>query len=105
MGSEVYWQRIHAKLTAMDPAAFGELGGALVAQESVRGRLGEITCPTLIIVGEEDRPFLAPADELAAGIPQARRVTIAHAAHSPQHENPEAWFAAVRAHLLRARTD
>jgi pimeloyl-ACP methyl ester carboxylesterase len=103
MGSQLFWDRIHHKLSCMDPEAFGELGGSLVEQESVAGRLNEISCPTLVMVGEEDRPFLAPADELGRGIPHARRVTIANAAHSPQLENPAAWLAAVRDHLQRAR--
>jgi len=30
-------------------------------------------------------------------------VVIDDAAHSPQLENPEAWFAAIDAHLTRAR--
>ena len=103
MGSEVFWERIQRKLTAMDPEAFGELGGALVAQESVEPRLGEISCPTLIMVGAEDRPFLAAAAQLAEGIRDATRVTIEDAAHSPQLENPTVWFAALRDHLVRVR--
>lgn len=103
MGSEAFWERIHRKLTAMDPEAFGQLGGALVEQEAVTNRLGEIACPTLIIVGEEDCAFLGPAGELEQGISHATRVTVANAAHSPQLENPRAWFAAVRDHLARAR--
>lgn len=105
MGSDVFWGRIRQKMTAMDPEAFASLGGALVEQESVLPRLGEISCPTLIIVGEEDRPFLGPADELCSGIPTAQRVTIKDAAHSPQLENPAAWFAAIRDHLARVRSE
>jgi pimeloyl-ACP methyl ester carboxylesterase len=56
-----------------------------------------------VMVGEEDRPFLEPAAQLASGIPHATQVTIARAAHSPQLENPSAWFAAVRDHLVRVR--
>ena len=98
-----FWQRIVWKLTSMDPEAFGALGCALVEQESIAARLGEIQAPTLVIVGEEDRPFLEPAALLARGIPHATQVTIPHAAHSPQLENPGAWFAAVRDHLMRVR--
>lgn len=102
MGSQ-FWDRILWKLTSMDPEAFGALGGALVEQESIVARLAEIQAPTLVMVGEEDRPFLEPAAQLASGIPHATRVTIARAAHSPQLENPSAWFAAVRDHLVRVR--
>ena len=47
--------------------------------------------------------MLAPSSELAAGIPGARLVRIANAAHSPQIENPSAWMAAIGAHLAWAR--
>jgi pimeloyl-ACP methyl ester carboxylesterase len=66
-------------------------------------RLAEIRCPTLVTVGAEDAPFLAPADELERGIAGAERVTIERAAHSPQLENPPAGSAAIRAHLARVR--
>ncbi|MEP6910995.1 MAG: alpha/beta fold hydrolase [Actinomycetota bacterium] len=53
-------------------------------------RLGEITVPTLIIVGEEDRPDMHTiADRLAAAIPHARRATIPATAHVPSIERPE----------------
>ena len=71
--------------------------------EPATARLGEIRCPTLVLVGAEDKPFLEPADELERGISGAVRVTIPDAAHSPQLENPPAWAAAIRAHLARAR--
>jgi pimeloyl-ACP methyl ester carboxylesterase len=40
---------------------------------------------------------------MARAIPGARHVVIDDAAHSPQLENPDAWLAAVLAHLERAR--
>jgi pimeloyl-ACP methyl ester carboxylesterase len=101
MGSERWWSRIEAKLLNMDPAAYEGLGGA--HHDGVVDRLGEIACPTLVMVGEQDVVFLGLADELEAGIADARRVTIPDAAHSPQLENPEAWLAAIREHLARAR--
>lgn len=102
MGAQ-FWERINWKLSNMDPEAFGALGTELVEQESIADRLGEIAAPTLIIVGDEDRPFLEPAAQLARTIPRATQVTIANAAHSPQLENPAAWLAAVREHLARVR--
>lgn len=103
MGSDVYWERQRRRIEAMDPEAFATLGLLLVDQEPVTHRLGEILSPTTVIVGDEDLPFLAPAEELVRGIRGARLVTIPNAAHSPQLENPPAWFAAVEEHLGRAR--
>jgi pimeloyl-ACP methyl ester carboxylesterase len=103
MGADVFWGRIQRKLEAMDPVAWDALLRVLGDHPAAVHRLGEIRCPTLVLVGAEDAPFLEPADELARGIPGAERVTIADAAHSPQLENPPAWAAAIRAHLARVR--
>jgi 3-oxoadipate enol-lactonase len=52
-------------------------------------RLGEIRAPTLVVVGEEDQPFMhAIADRLVRGIPGARRATIPNTAHVPSIERP-----------------
>jgi 3-oxoadipate enol-lactonase len=54
------------------------------------GRLAEIAVPTLVVVGEHDRPDIhAVADALAAGIPGADRVVLAGTAHLPSMERPE----------------
>jgi pimeloyl-ACP methyl ester carboxylesterase len=103
MGPEIWWARIQAKLENMDPAAFESLSRELSQQESMLPRLGEIRCPTTVIVGKEDLPFLEPTTELTAGIPGAVRVDIPDAAHSPQLENPEPWIDAIRSHLDRVR--
>jgi len=103
MGPDVFWHRIGRKLEAMDPVAWAELLRVLGDHPPAVDRLGEISCPTLVLVGAEDAPFLAPADELERGIRGAVRVTIPDAAHSPQLENPPAWAAAIRAHLARVR--
>lgn len=63
-----------------------------------------IRCPTTVLVGELDVPFLPLADELAAGIAGAHLVRIAGAGHSPQKSGRAAWLAAVRAHVTRVRT-
>ncbi len=53
-------------------------------------RLGEITVPTLIIVGAEDQPdIIRIADRLVAEIAKARLVTFENAAHMLSMEQPE----------------
>jgi len=103
MGLDVFWARVQRKLESMDPVAWDALSKVLGEQISVSDRLGDIRCPTLVIVGAEDVAFLKPSDELERGIRGATRVTIPDAAHSPQLENPPAWSAAIHAHLARAR--
>jgi pimeloyl-ACP methyl ester carboxylesterase len=105
LGADAYWGAIAAKLEAMDPEAFACLGPQIGEQEGVVARLGEIRVPTLVVVGEQDRPFLAASRELADGIPGARLAVIADAAHSPQVENRAAWLEAVSGHLAQARKE
>ena len=103
MGRERYWERLRVKLEAMDPIAHDELLRAALDQHPLTHRLREIRCPTLVLVGEEDKAFHAPSRELAEGIPDAKLVVIEGSHHSPQIESPNAWLEAIRTHLERAR--
>ena len=58
-----------------------------------------LTCPVLIIVGEQDEPFVVASRLMAEAISGAELVTIPNAGHSPQFENPEAWIAALTGFL------
>ncbi|MBW1785531.1 MAG: alpha/beta fold hydrolase [Deltaproteobacteria bacterium] len=73
------------------PTAQGAKGqmGAL-SRFNVRDRLGEITCPVLVITGSEDR-MMPPenADLLTDGISGAELVVIEGAGHSFFFEKPE----------------
>lgn len=54
------------------------------------GRLGEIAAPTLVIVGDRDVPDIQHiAEVLEQGIPNARKVVMADAAHVPNMEWPD----------------
>lgn len=64
------------------------------------GMLGDIRCPTLVIVGRED--VISPPDEMrrmAEAIPNARLVEIADAGHLTPMEQPAAVSAAIEAFL------
>lgn len=102
-GTERYWQRHRDRLTRMDVEAFEAIGVALGEHEPVTDRLGEIHCPTLVLVGATDRPFLEPSRTMHARIPGARLAVIPDGGHSPQIEAREAWLEAVAEHLQRAR--
>jgi pimeloyl-ACP methyl ester carboxylesterase len=58
-------------------------------------RFPTIAMPALVIVGDQDAPFLGPCRAMAAAIPGARLAVIADAGHSPQFENPAAWIAVL----------
>jgi 3-oxoadipate enol-lactonase len=52
-------------------------------------RLGEVACPTLVIVGDRDvRDMHVVADRLAGGIAGARKIMMTGAAHLPACERP-----------------
>jgi pimeloyl-ACP methyl ester carboxylesterase len=104
MGPDRYWERLRLKLEALDPAIFDELLGGVVRQEPVFDRLDEIRCPTTVVVGDQDQPFLGPSRKMADRIPDAKLVVIENAHHSPQIEAQEAWLEAISGHLERARS-
>jgi pimeloyl-ACP methyl ester carboxylesterase len=57
--------------------------------------LPTIAVPSLVVVGADDKPFLAAADYMAAKIPGARKVVIEYAGHSSNIDQPDAFNAAV----------
>jgi pimeloyl-ACP methyl ester carboxylesterase len=58
-----------------------------------------LRAPLLILVGEQDTPFLAASRLMADAIPDAQLVVIPAAGHSPQTENAAAWIAALTGFL------
>ena len=70
----------------------------MLAQEGSRviDGLGSIRVPTLIIVGDQDQPFLAPCEYMAKKIPGARLEVIAGAGHSSNLDRPDAFNRALR---------
>jgi pimeloyl-ACP methyl ester carboxylesterase len=63
----------------------------MLAQEGSRviDGLSRIAVPTLIIVGDQDQPFLAPCEYMAKKIPGARLEIIRGAGHSSNLDQPE----------------
>jgi pimeloyl-ACP methyl ester carboxylesterase len=61
--------------------------------------LANVGTPTLVIVGEQDRPFIAPSERMAKTIPSAQLAVIPDAGHCPQFESPDAWFSALTSFL------
>jgi pimeloyl-ACP methyl ester carboxylesterase len=99
--AERYWAHHERRYNAMEPVAYGALGVAMMGQESVADRLGEINCPTTVLVGSDDTSFLRGAEALAAAIPSAERTILPDAGHHPHMENSAAWLAAMARHRKR----
>jgi pimeloyl-ACP methyl ester carboxylesterase len=57
--------------------------------------LPAISVPTLVLVGADDRPFLAAADYMVQRIPNARKVVLDNAGHASNIHQPEAFNRAV----------
>ena len=54
------------------------------------GRLGEISVPTLVVIGDsDDKDLVKLADRFTFEIPNAKKVLIENAAHLPSLEHPE----------------
>ncbi len=92
------------KLLGASPAMYASLAIEITATQTDQlPALATIEIPVLVLVGELDRPFVAASHRMATTIPDARRVEIPDAGHSPQFENPEAWWEAVHDFLDEVR--
>jgi 2-succinyl-6-hydroxy-2,4-cyclohexadiene-1-carboxylate synthase len=60
------------------------------ALPSLWGRLGELTIPVTLVVGDGDAKFRKVADRMAAAIPAASLVVVPGAGHAVHLEAPEA---------------
>ena len=73
------------------PEAFVRQQRAIMGRQDLRPTLAAIKCPTLVLVGDGDE--LTPpalAQEMAAGIPGARLVTVPDSGHLSTLEQPAA---------------
>jgi len=78
----------------------GAARGMLTMQDgSLIGALPQIAVPTLVLVGADDRHFLAAADYMAAKIPGVQKTVIPDAGHAANLDQPEAFNRAVAAFL------
>src|SRR5262245_42139315 len=98
LGDEEHWRRIRWKLERVDREAFVGLMEDMTRHD-VLAELARVECPTTVLVGEFDTPFIEPSRAMSRTIPDARLVVIPGAAHCPQYENAAAWRAAIDAHL------
>ena len=85
---------------AVGPEGFERQERAIIARPDSRPGLPAISCPTLVLCGEDDA--LTPPhlhEELADGIPGARLIQIDHCGHLSTLERPEEVTRAMRAWL------
>jgi pimeloyl-ACP methyl ester carboxylesterase len=87
------------KFLACSPAMYAAMAVELLAQVDRLERLSTLHVPTLVVVGEQDTPFLAPSQAMAEAMPDARLAVVPDAGHSPQFEAPERWWDEVNGFL------
>lgn len=87
------------KLLASSPAMWVAMIDEILGQPDRLERLRDVDVPTLVIVGEQDTAFIAHAERMAKAIPGAILEVIPNAGHSPQFENPDAWWTALTSFL------
>ena len=92
-----YAQFEDRKLRTTSPYLYASLGQELV---TCADSLEELSAmhpqpPTLVLVGEQDTPFLESAKRMADAVADATLAVIGDAGHSPQFENPDGWWEAV----------
>lgn len=83
------------KFLGSSPAMYASMIGQMIDQVDRLQHLADLSVPTLVIVGEQDAPFLGPSEAMATAVSGARLEVIAEAGHSPQFENPDAWRAVM----------
>ncbi|MCU1458686.1 MAG: putative hydrolase or acyltransferase of alpha/beta superfamily [Actinomycetia bacterium] len=87
------------KWASLSPYMYSAFLREIAHQPDQLALMAEVTIPTLVIVGAQDLAFLGASRALAATMPDAELVVVPGAGHSPQFENPEAWFDAVSGFL------
>jgi pimeloyl-ACP methyl ester carboxylesterase len=86
-------------LRASSPAMFAAMLQQIATQADRLDEMASLTMATLVIVGEQDEPFLADSRRMADTIPGGRLAVIPDGGHSPQFEAPEAWYEAMSGFL------
>lgn len=87
------------KMRAASPHMYAAMAIEMFEQADRLDGLGRLTVPVLVVVGDQDEPFLPASRRMAQSIPGATLAVIADAGHSPQFEAPEAWWDAVAGFL------
>jgi pimeloyl-ACP methyl ester carboxylesterase len=89
------------KMRATSPHLYAAMSTAFV---ECPDRLDDLrtlpaSLPTLVMVGDQDIPFIGPSERMAAAIANAVLEVIPDAGHSPQFENPKGWWSALSTFL------
>ncbi|MBV9412218.1 MAG: alpha/beta hydrolase [Acidimicrobiia bacterium] len=87
------------KFLSSSPAMWAAMAPKMLSQADRLDAVATLSVPVLVIVGEQDQPFVGPSQRMAKAIPDSRLAVIPDAGHSPQFENTEAWWDALASFL------
>ena len=91
-----YGASIEAKVLATSPVMARTMMAELTRRSDRLSQLRSLNLPVCVIAGEYDLPgVVAGSRAIAAAIPGATLAVLDGAAHSPQFETPDAWWATV----------
>lgn len=90
-----------------DPAGLALAARHILTQHGpeVIESLGSVAVPTLVLVGQLDKPFLKAADYMASHIPGAVKVVLPGAGHAANIDQPDAFNQAVEGFLAGLAAD
>jgi pimeloyl-ACP methyl ester carboxylesterase len=95
-----YVEWTQAKVLASSPTMARAMTADLGGRADRVPQLATLDLPVLVIVGEHDMPgFVDGSRRMAEAIPGATFALLEGAAHSPQLETPEAWWATLAGFL------
>ncbi len=88
---EVLRKNIYQRIVRTNPCAYRSAMRSIMRLD-LRGRLGELRMPVLVVTGAEDTTVPPPVqEELARGIPGARHVVVEGSGHGIIVDNPVAF--------------
>lgn len=93
-----YSEWLEAHFRASSPAMYAAVCRELIEGEDRLDRLRGLAIPTLVMVGDQDQPFLESSGRIAAAIPDAR-LRVLGAGHNIMFEAPVLWWAALQRFL------
>ena len=85
------------KFRSTSPNLYAAIGRELVSCSDLLSELAAMDPqpPSLVLIGEQDTPFLGSAKRMADALSESTMAVVADAGHSPQFENPEGWWTAL----------
>jgi pimeloyl-ACP methyl ester carboxylesterase len=90
-----YAERGEQNIRCVSPEMWCAIVTEIIDQPDRCESLRDVTAPALVIVGDQDTPFIPHSERMAKTLPNARLAVIPDAGHSPQFEAPEDWYAAL----------